>query len=188
VEVKIIAIDPGQHKSGVVRYDAEAHCVESASLLSNEAIHAMLRCSGDDDAQLVMERLQSRGNIAGTSTFETIEWYGRFREAWEFSARRDETRKVAAVFRRDVQITLCGGTTYRHPDTGKHLKVGDTEVRRAVIDRFPADGGGSRPQIGTKKQPGPLHGVGKDMWSAVAVAITYAERELRLEPWVRSAS
>lgn len=48
---------------------------------------------------------------------------------------------------------------------------GDTEVRRALIDRFPATGGGKTPQIGTKAEPGPLYGVSKDMWAALAVGV-----------------
>ena len=39
-----------------------------------------------------------------------------------------------------------------------------------LLDRF---GGSSA--IGLKRSPGPLYGVSKDVWSALAVAVTYAD-------------
>lgn len=39
----------------------------------------------------------------------------------------------------------------------------------ALIDRF----GGKDAAIGRKATPGPLYGITKDLWSALAIAITY---------------
>jgi hypothetical protein len=52
----------------------------------------------------------------------------------------------------------------------------DSWIRRALIDQFPPTGGGACPQIGTKKKPGPLHGFKKDMWSALAIALTAEQK------------
>ena len=51
----------------------------------------------------------------------------------------------------------------------------DSNVRQALIDRFPRSGGGKTPQIGTKGDPGPLYGIKKDEWAALGVAITTLE-------------
>jgi hypothetical protein len=81
------------------------------------------------------------------------------------------------VPRRYVKIALCGKTTFRDPTTGSLKGIGDKHVRQAILDRFPGTGGGKTPQIGTKKQPGPLYGVKGHMWAALAVALT-AEKML----------
>jgi hypothetical protein len=51
----------------------------------------------------------------------------------------------------------------------------DAEIRRRLIERFPATGGGSIPQIGTKAQPGPLYGVSGHCWQALSVVVTGLE-------------
>ena len=81
-------------------------------------------------------------------------------EAWESATGT----KPQQVYRKDVKMHLCGS-----------MRAKDTNIRQAIIDRYPASGGGKCPQIGTKKEPGPLYGVSKDIWSALAVAITYSE-------------
>ena len=68
------------------------------------------------------------------------------------------------IYRMDVKMYLCNNT-----------RAKDGNIRQAIIDRYPANGGGKTPQIGTKKHPGPLYGVSKDVWSALAVAIYCAE-------------
>jgi len=44
-----------------------------------------------------------------------------------------------------------------------------------LIDRY-GGVGGKRAAIGLKASPGPLHGVSKDVWAALAVAVTYADQ------------
>jgi hypothetical protein len=36
--------------------------------------------------------------------------------------------------------------------------------------------------IGRKAAPGPLYGISRDVWSALAVAVTYADRGGNLDP------
>jgi len=59
----------------------------------------------------------------------------------------------------------------------KNNRAKDANIRQALLDRFPATGGGKAPQIGTKKQPGPLYGVTSHLWSALAVAVTWADTQ-----------
>ena len=47
--------------------------------------------------------------------------------------------------------------------------------RGALIDRYGGDGG-KRAAVGLKATPGPLYGVKKDVWSALALVVMYAEK------------
>ena len=79
----------------------------------------------------------------GKETLETCVWCGRFiQEAY------NRGMKVCRIYRRDVQIHLCGST-----------KATDSNVRQALLDIFGKE---------TTK------GVFKDMWAALGVAVTVA--------------
>ena len=62
--------------------------------------------------------------------------------------------------RRAVKLALCGDSRAR-----------DANIRQALIDRF----GGSA-AVGRKAAPGPLYGISRDVWSALAIAVTYTLR------------
>jgi hypothetical protein len=55
-----------------------------------------------------------------------------------------------------VKLALCGDS-----------RAKDANIRQALIDHF----GGSA-AIGRKAAPGPLSGISRDVWSALAIAIT----------------
>jgi len=63
------------------------------------------------------------------------------------------------ISRRAVKLHLCGSA-----------RAKDANIRQALIDRY----GGSA-AIGRKAAPGPLYGVSKDVWSALAIAVTYQQ-------------
>jgi hypothetical protein len=90
----------------------------------------------------------------GREVFDTVRWAGRFEEA-------AHPTPVALLGRKDV-VTHLTGTA----------RGNDADVRAALIDRF---GGSSA--IGKKASPGPLHGIAKDVWSALAIAVTYSDLE-----------
>ena len=92
----------------------------------------------------------------GATTLETCVWIGRFIEAW------DGPHQLILATR--IRYHICGT---------HHAKK--KNVRQALIDRYPATGGGSTPQIGVKKKPGPLYGFKSHLWSALAVAISAKE-------------
>jgi len=97
---------------------------------------------------LAVEMIASYGMPVGKEVFETCVWIGRFLEAWN----GDHT----LIYRKDVKMHLCGS-----------MRAKDANIRQALIDRFgPA---------GTKKAPGGTYGISKDVWSALAVAVTYAD-------------
>lgn len=149
----ILAIDPGTTQSGWCVLLA-GRVVESG-VAPNELLLDKVRDSRAD--QLAIEMIASYGMAVGREVFETCVWIGRFKQVW----RRPED--VELVYRRDVKLHLCGTA-----------KAKDANIRQAIIDLFPASGGGKTPQIGTKTQPGPLYGVSSHAWAALGVAVTAA--------------
>lgn len=166
----VLAVDPGTEKSGVVVFDFVESCVVKAEEMTNDVLLGLLRLSEDYDF-FAIETVEGMGQIVGKSIFETCIWIGRFQEAWESNTGINATR----ISRGDEKILLCGAKTVKDPETGKRRGVSDAMIRRALIDLFPETGGGKVPQVGTKKKPGPLYGVKGHMWSALAVAVTWAE-------------
>ena len=108
-----------------------------------------LRTGGLPDV-VVIEKVESYGMAVGAEVFDTVLWAGRFAEA---------AHRVPVVMlpRRAVKLALCGDS-----------RAKDANIRQALIDRF----GGSA-AIGRKAAPGPLYGISRDVWSALAIAVTY---------------
>lgn len=157
----ILGIDPGPKHSGVVLFDSDAFKVDKAYCEPNDDILCDLRQW--QGITLAIEIMQPMGRSVGQETFTTQLWAGRFIEAVD--CRGGSVREMK---RNDVKLHLCG----------QLRNVKDTNVTRAVKDKFPATGGGKDTRKGTKKQPGPLYGVsGNDVWSALAIAVTAAETE-----------
>jgi len=156
----ILAIDPGSEKSAFVTYNSETKKITAKGIVDNEDLAFKLTLTHATVDFFAIEMIASYGMAVGKTVFETCVWIGRFIQAW---AGRDD-RKWKKIYRMDVKMHLCHNT-----------RAKDGNVRQAIIDRYPATGGGKTPQIGTKAQPGPLYGVSKDVWSALAVAITAAE-------------
>ena len=157
---RLLAIDPGPQHSGVVEINPQTMDIYCAEAEDNEDLLRRLRL--ETDIEVAIEVMQSMGMAVAQSTFDTQLWAGRFIEAVEsrgISARR--------MFRRDIKLHLCG-----------QARAKDPNVTAAAKGRFPPTGGGKDPYKGTAKQPGPLYGIsGGDVWSALAIAITYLETQ-----------
>ncbi len=151
---KILAIDPGATQSAYVVYDEGT--IVRCGILENHKMLAEIdqMCIID---HLAIEMIASYGMAVGKDVFETCLWIGRFIQAWE-----DDL--YTKVYRKDVKMHLC-----------QSMRAKDSNIRQAIIDRYEPTGGGKTPQIGTKKEPGPLYGVSKDIWAALGVAITFEE-------------
>ena len=141
----IIAIDPGDVQSAFVVMDGKFNIVDKG-LEDNYTMKAYLEQEGAPYDKLIIEGVASYGMPVGRTVFETCIWIGRFIEAWGGD--------FELMYRKDVKMTLCGS-----------MRAKDSNVRQALIDRFGA--------VGTKKKPGKLYGVSKDIWSALAVAVCY---------------
>lgn len=104
---------------------------------------------------VAVERVRPYGMRVGTNVMDTCEWSGAF-----YHSRAN----TVWVTRMDVKMHIC------HDSRAK-----DADIRQALIDRY---GGDRQTAVGTKKNPGPLYGFKKDMWSALAVALTAAESDI----------
>ena len=156
-EQQILAIDPGTTKSGMIH----ATATEGEDPL---AIHTafseipnieLIRFLGNfKQCRISIEMVACYGMAVGREVFETCIWVGKFlREA------KTAGLPVRLVYRREVKLLLCNST-----------KANDSNVRQALLDIYPGSGGGKVPQVGAKKEPGPLYGVSKHAWAALGVA------------------
>ena len=148
----LLSIDPGPVQSAAVittaNGDAAPHAV--GKLPNHELVYLLPGLEFDHCA---IEMVASYGMPVGKSVFETCVWIGRLVAA---VAPRCDPRKV---YRKDVKMHLCG-----------NMRAKDSNIRQALIDLYPATGGGALPAIGIKQQPGPLYGFSKDLWAALGVA------------------
>ena len=152
----VLAIDPGCTQSAVVAYRADGQ-IRDSYLLPNMDVLARVREHAADDGDdycgvLAIEMVACYGMAVGAEVFETCVWIGRFVEAWG--------RTWTEVYRKDVKLHLCNS-----------MKANDSNIRQRLIDIY----GGQEKAIGKKKTPGPLYGIKGDIWSALAVAVTYTD-------------
>ena len=151
VNTHILAIDPGPVQSAVVTYSLSETDI-TALILDNDAVLALLALDDKPEQSqvlLAVEMIASYGMAVGKDVFETCVWIGRFIQAWT-------PREYRLVYRKDVKLHLC-----------QSMRAKDSNIRQVLIDRF------GKP--GTKKNPGATYGIAKDMWSALAVAVTAVE-------------
>jgi hypothetical protein len=151
----ILAIDPGPEQSAALRYDAASHKVDCIGILPNETLLRSLEPIGRHKTHLAIEMIACYGMPVGSEVFETCVWIGRFLQRWEGPYTR--------VYRREVKLHLCNSA-----------RAKDANVRQALIDRF---GPGKKRAIGLKASPGPLFGIKADLWAALGVAVTFADRK-----------
>lgn len=152
----VLAIDPGTTHSAFVLLESDRPV--AFGKLSNEELLAKLRSAQHGDGpfacadHVAIEMIASYGMPVGAEVFETCVWIGRFVEAWSDA--------YTLVYRREVKLHLCG-----------QARAKDPNVRQALIDRY----GGRDKAIGRKATPGPLYGIAADVWSALAIALTWSE-------------
>lgn len=160
--MQILAVDPGTDKSAYVIYETQNAQVVEKGIENNKDLLKLLAVLNHDDdvGVLVIEMMKSYGNVMGDTVLETCVWIGRFIERW--------ARKWEWIYRKTIVTQLCNSS-----------RAKDSNVRQALIDRYRdvlrARGVYEDP-VGLKSSPGPLYGVKKDMWSALAVAVAYHER------------
>jgi hypothetical protein len=110
----------------------------------------------------VIEDVQAMGMPVGRSIFETVKNIGYLKAyAAVYKTNFDDT-----LTRPAIKTALCGSA-----------RAKDGNVRQAIIDLYPATGGGKTPQIGTKAQPGPLYGIAADEWAARALGLVFLSKQ-----------
>lgn len=151
---RILAIDPGSERSAwLVLLDG--HPIHFG-LEDNAEVLTLLR-TGLAGSPTVIEQIESYGMPVGREVFETVRWAGRFEEA-----AANLGAHVQLMPRRTVKLAICRDT-----------RAKDANIRQALIDRY----GG--PTV--TRKGGVLYGISKDVWSALAIAVTAAEWQRQQE-------
>ncbi len=151
----ILAVDPGPEQSAWIAYDTVRNRpMRCFGIIDNDEFRTAI---GDEEFAgaelLVMETMEAHGMPVGESVFKTAIWIGRLIEVWG--------GPYELIGNTKIRLHIC------HTARAK-----DPNIRAALIDRF---GGSREAAIGTKKKPGPLHGIKTHLWSALALAVTYAD-------------
>ena len=154
--MRILAIDPGNEQSAYVLLK-DGYLVEFGKLDNEQLLGQLPSLVGYFDSAAI-EMVACYGMPVGKEVFDTALWVGRYKQKLV-----DLGRQVDLVFRKDVKMHLC--CTLKG--------VNDATIRQALIDRY---GPGKDKAIGTKKAPGPLYGVSKDVWAALAVGVTWLDQ------------
>lgn len=154
----ILAIDPGNTESAYVLVEDDlSRVVEKGKVENFELLDIISRISHEHNFEhIAIEMIASYGMAVGKTVFETCVWIGRFIQ----SVRNEFGVESNLIYRSEEKMCLCHS-----------MKAKDSNIRQALIDRFG--------EVGTKKNPGYFYGFKKDIWSAMAVAVTYYEKFLK---------
>ena len=157
----ILAIDPGNTESAYVLIEDDlSRVVEKGKVENFELVDIILRIKDERSSleHIAIEMIASYGMAVGKTVFETCVWIGRFAQL----IRVEFGVEPEFIYRSEEKMCLCHS-----------MKAKDSNIRQALIDRFG--------EVGTKKNPGYFYGFKKDIWSAMAVAVTYHEKFLKEE-------
>lgn len=155
----ILAIDPGNTESAYVLVEDDlSRVVEKGKVENFELVDIILRIKDERSSleHIAIEMIASYGMAVGKTVFETCVWIGRFAQL----IRVEFGVEPEFIFRSEEKMCLCHS-----------MKAKDSNIRQSLIDRFG--------EVGTKKNPGYFYGFKKDIWSAMAVAVTYHEKFLK---------
>jgi len=144
----ILAIDPGNVKSAFVLMNGNK--IKDKGILDNESMIGKILDLDFD--KVVIEMVASYGMAVGKTVFDTCRWVGKFECISEMYCNT----VAELVYRKDIKMHLC-----------QTMRAKDTNIMQALKDRYG--------EVGTKKNPGPLYGVSKDIWAALAVATYYQD-------------
>jgi len=162
IEGIVLAIDPGNVKSAYTLYDPEQHKLIEFGKIDNEELQIRMYELRNKTKYLAIEGMKSYGQRVGSTVFNTCIWIGRYLQQWEMDG--GETK---IIYRHQVKSFIT-----------PKVKSNDSKIRTALIGMFPAtglDSKGRPSSIGIKKNPGPLYGVTADVWSALAIALTFCK-------------
>ena len=153
----IVAVDPGPVMSAYIIWNGisvlEKGLVPNKKLLQRlsqlDRVVPGIKDSGVNC--MAIEMIASYGMAVGASVFNTCVWIGRFIERWDDSH--------CVVYRKHVKMHLCNS-----------MRAKDTNIKQALIDRFAPEA--TNHGKGTKDNPSIFYGFKKDIWAAMALAVT----------------
>ncbi len=155
----VLAIDPGTTESGWVLHDSTYGTERPLLDMGIEAHDDFLMHLPELVAQadcVAVEMIASYGMPVGASVFETCVYIGQLKQEVRHCGVPEG--RWQTVTRVGVKQALCYRTS----------KVTDGMVAQVLRDRLG--------EKGTKAFPGPLYGIKKHEWQALAVAVVVAER------------
>jgi hypothetical protein len=154
----ILSIDPGNVLSAYVVLDNNLRPIEFAKI-DNYNLKNILGeiINRYNIKNVAIEHVASMGMAVGQTIFTTCIWIGRFTETL---SRHVDIVEIKEIYRREEKINLCGS-----------MKAKDGNIRQALIDRFGI--------VGVKANKGWFYGVSKDVWSAIAVGVTYHDMYIK---------
>lgn len=139
----VFGIDPGPEEHAIVVWDPALRRVIRSHNYSTVETQALLSRAVSDEDVVACEWIESFGMAVGQPVFRTVFEIGRI---------CCSVSGVRLVPRQEIKLHLC-----------RDSRAKDTNVRTALIDSIGI--------VGTKKNPGPLHGISSHLWSALAVAV-----------------
>ena len=146
----ILAIDPGTTESAYVLYDG---LPREYGKVKNEVLNEMI--AGFDVEEMAIEHVRGYGKRVGNELFDTCEWTGRFIETFI----RDNGGPVHRLARKRVAGACASALDGTPEGYGVSATiVNDSIVRTWMVQQF-----------------GEPDGLTKDMWQALALAVTFAE-------------
>lgn len=179
----IMAIDPGSTESGYVVIqgtDFPNNPSRFGKILNSEMTQKVRNFARHSGFRLVLliEMPACYGMAVGKTVFETCAVVGYLEATFWMHSEGNPDRECQRIYRKksneegvpSVCMELC-----------KNNRAGDSNIRQAIVDLYPATGGGKTPVKGTKDKPGPLFGISGDVWAALAVALTYKSHLKTLE-------
>ena len=152
--MKILAIDPGCKESAYIIFNTATENILDHGHVGNYTLLGMCKDVSSGNF-LAIERIEGFGMTAGQELFDTCFWSGRFCQAWQ----ELHGANWQGVGRKSIKINVCGHSTAK-----------DKDIREALIHRYG--------EQGTKSNPGKLYGISGHCWSALAVAVTYLDKEI----------
>ncbi len=179
----VLAVDPGPTESAFVEYSEQE--IRCSGKVPNHVLLYRIEVAQYAVDCLAIEMIASYGMAVGAEVFETCVWIGRFMQRAISTNIAEEN--VSLIRRLDVKLNCC-----------KSPKANDSNIRQAMIDRW----GGEEKAFGARKcetckgrcvaglgkkrgpcqacnatgwavPPGPLTRITKDVWAALALAVTW---------------
>jgi hypothetical protein len=150
---RILAVDPGQEKSGWIIWDSTNEKILHMGIESNEDLLNWLEssfCPSIDAVAIEMVGHYGTGMAVGNSVFDTCVFIGELK----YALRRMDPK---LVLRPEIRLHFC-----------HHRNAKSANVNQVLRDRFG--------EKGTKKSPGKLFGIKDHIWSALALAVYFSDK------------
>ena len=188
MENRILAIDPGNMKSGWIigRDDEEViggFDVVSFGVDENKYLRGQFKEAVSlfqpTLTRLVIETPKPRGMPTAGEEMETMIHIGRFIQQWSRLGGR-----WSYVFRQDVKLNLCGNNRAKDPNVSQAIKDrfgGEQNGRKCRVCKGKGWVGRGRPVCTAcngemwEVPPGPLAGVATHVWAALGVALWFVD-------------